>query len=138
MTANKLTLFVIGCLCIKLTLAQNAPLIIQQSSAHSIRIRLSDKAGVPDNPAFIRHDWGSPVDIKSNHAAVSGLDIQVSYNPLTINITNKNKTVSQTFTVDQKTGELSFGIDDGPVLGLGEGSEKFDKRGAFYPMKNGQ
>ena len=40
--------------------------------------------------------------------------------------------------IDQKTGGLSFDISDGPVLGLGEGSEKFDKRGAFYNMKNGQ
>ena len=154
MPTNKLALFLIAflCLCNKLTSAQSNPvllykdapahLVIQQSGLHSVRIKLSNKAGdeknAPDNPAFIGHNWGNPIPLKAGHAIVSGLNIKVSYNPLTISITNKSRTVLQTFTVDQKTGELSFGIDDGPVLGLGEGSEKFDKRGAFYAMKNGQ
>jgi hypothetical protein len=148
----KLYLFVIAFLHNTITWAQRNPvllykdapahLVIQQSGPHSVRIKLSNKVGdekdPPDNPAFIAHNWGRPVQLNAGHAAVAGLDIKVSYSPLTISITNKSKTVAQTFTVDQKTGELSFGIDDGPVLGLGEGSEKFDKRGAFYAMKNGQ
>ncbi len=139
-------------LCAKAALAQRhtallykdkpAHLVIQQSGPHSIRIKLSNKPGdendAPDNPAFIAHDWGKPIPLHAGHASVSGLNIQVSYDPLTISITNKSNTVSQTFTVDQQTGQLSFGIDDGPVLGLGEGNEKFDKRDSLYQMKNGQ
>jgi alpha-glucosidase/alpha-D-xyloside xylohydrolase len=119
-----------------------AHLVIQQSGPHSVRIKLSNTPGdeneAPNNPAFIEHSWGKPVQLVGGSATVSGLNIKVNYNPLTISINNKAKTVSQSFTVDGKTGVLSFGIADGPVLGLGEGSEKFDKRGAIYTMKNGQ
>jgi len=117
-------------------------LLVQSAGLHSIRIRLSNKPGdektLPDNPAFIKREWSKAIPLIAGTATVNGLSVRVQSNPLIIRIKNKSGSVSQTFTIDQKTGGLTFAVDDGPVLGLGEGSEKFDKRGAFYNMKNGQ
>jgi alpha-glucosidase (family GH31 glycosyl hydrolase) len=119
-----------------------AQLTIQPADLHSFRIKLSNKPGdegtPPDNPAFIQHTWGKSIPINKGMATVNGMSVTIQYNPLTIHVKNKNGSISQTFTVDEKTGGLSFNIDDGPVLGLGEGSEKLDKRGAYYAMKQGQ
>jgi alpha-glucosidase/alpha-D-xyloside xylohydrolase len=40
--------------------------------------------------------------------------------------------------VCEKPGAVSFLLGDAPVLGLGEGADQFDRRGANYRLINGQ
>ena len=42
------------------------------------------------------------------------------------------------FAIDIRTGALSFGIGDGPLLGLGEGGPQFDRRGSTIGPRSGQ
>jgi alpha-glucosidase/alpha-D-xyloside xylohydrolase len=57
--------------------------------------------------------------------------------PLTVSIRQRDGRLVQEFVFEDAGRTILFRTDD-PVLGLGEGAQQFDRRGAFYPMINGQ
>jgi alpha-glucosidase (family GH31 glycosyl hydrolase) len=65
------------------------------------------------------------------------LRIRVKAAPLTISISQANGKPVQELVFAENTNTVKFRTD-APVLGLGEGANQFDRRGAFYPMLNGQ
>jgi alpha-glucosidase (family GH31 glycosyl hydrolase) len=67
-----------------------------------------------------------------------GLKINLRREPMTVEIETKNSRVVQTFLIEEKTGSVSFGLGDGPVLGMGQGGPQFDRRGNIDQMRNGQ
>ncbi len=69
--------------------------------------------------------------------SVGELRISVKLDPLTIGVTTASGKLVQELVLDDSTGALTFRTD-APVLGLGEGAHQFDRRGAQYPMLNGQ
>jgi alpha-glucosidase (family GH31 glycosyl hydrolase) len=65
------------------------------------------------------------------------LRLRVKAAPLTISILQANGKRIQELVFAEDSNTLKFRTD-APVLGLGEGANQFDRRGAFYPMLNGQ
>ena len=62
---------------------------------------------------------------------------RVSFAPLTVRLQKGDRLV-QDLGIDVQTGELGFELGDSPVLGFGEGAPQFDRRGGFFPLRNGQ
>jgi alpha-glucosidase/alpha-D-xyloside xylohydrolase len=67
---------------------------------------------------------------------VGKLRVEVAANPLTIAIRRANGQTVQTLTFDAAGDAISFRAD-APVLGMGEGAQQFDRRGAQYDMRDG-
>jgi alpha-glucosidase/alpha-D-xyloside xylohydrolase len=70
---------------------------------------------------------------------VGDLRLVLKANPLTISVRRANGTIVQelSFGATTDTNAISFHTD-ASVLGLGEGGDQFDRRGANYPPINGQ
>lgn len=73
----------------------------------------------------------------SQEVAVGKLRVRVTPQPLTVAILRSSGEVVQELTFDgAKDGSLTFHAA-APVLGMGEGAQQFDRRGARYTMKDG-
>jgi alpha-glucosidase/alpha-D-xyloside xylohydrolase len=64
--------------------------------------------------------------------------VTVAPNPLIIRVERADRSIVQDLRIDEATGGFSFRLDDGPILGLGEGGRQFDRRGAVDNMRSGQ
>ncbi len=69
--------------------------------------------------------------------AVGKLRVAVKLDPLTIAVRGAAGRVVQELVFADADGSMTFRTD-AVVLGLGEGAKQFDRRGAHYPMLNGQ
>jgi alpha-glucosidase/alpha-D-xyloside xylohydrolase len=65
-----------------------------------------------------------------------GWQVGVQAQPLTVRIEKSGRLIQQ--MAFETNGALTFALGDGPVLGLGEGGQQFDRRGGIYPEENGQ
>jgi alpha-glucosidase (family GH31 glycosyl hydrolase) len=65
------------------------------------------------------------------------LRLTLGPNPLTIRIHRPDGTLVQELQFNPAANTISLHTD-APVLGLGEGADQFDRRGADYPLINGQ
>jgi alpha-glucosidase/alpha-D-xyloside xylohydrolase len=75
----------------------------------------------------------------SKELAVGRLRVSVRPQPLTVTVWRLDGKLVQELIFDQtaETNSVSFRTD-ARVLGLGEGEQQFDRRGHYYPMRNGQ
>jgi alpha-glucosidase/alpha-D-xyloside xylohydrolase len=64
--------------------------------------------------------------------------VRVQPRPLTIRVERADGSMVQELRVDEGTGGFSFRLGDGPILGLGEGGQQFDRRGSVDRMRSGQ
>ena len=64
--------------------------------------------------------------------------VRIKGEPLTITLAQQNGSSLQQLRIDEQTGAILFNLDDGPLLGLGEGGPQFDRRGDKDEMRNGQ
>jgi len=70
---------------------------------------------------------------------VGDLRLTVDRNPLTITVRRADGTLVQVLQFSPTGGTNTiFFRTTAPVLGLGEGADQFDRRGADYPLINGQ
>ncbi|MBV9083761.1 MAG: glycoside hydrolase family 31 protein [Acidobacteriaceae bacterium] len=67
-----------------------------------------------------------------------GVKIAVQLHPLVLEMKDGQGRVAQRLEIDSTTGAVTFGPAAGPILGLGEGGEQFDRRGSNDDMRNGQ
>jgi alpha-glucosidase/alpha-D-xyloside xylohydrolase len=67
---------------------------------------------------------------------VGNLRVEVIANPIAITIRRPSGETVQTLSFDAKGDAVSFRTD-APVLGMGEGAQQFDRRGAQYSMRDG-
>tara|TARA_R110002167_G_scaffold158880_10_gene354271 strand:- start:19938 stop:22292 length:2355 start_codon:yes stop_codon:yes gene_type:complete len=132
-----------------------AQLDIRLSSANSIRVTLkpvSFENDFPLTPALNQREYPEPLislrEIKGPVMAKLGnLQVKVHPDPLTVTVTNSLDELVQEITF-QEDGNLSFKLDDQPVLGMGEGgpraergtdwrsrSAEFDRRGRLHKME---
>ena len=65
------------------------------------------------------------------------LTLRVSAAPLTVAVLGPAGSVIQSLRLDAR-GEVRFALGDRPVFGLGQGGQQFDRRGAVFPLLNGQ
>jgi alpha-glucosidase/alpha-D-xyloside xylohydrolase len=122
-------------------------LTISEVSERTLRIELAplDEQGTPyaPRPSTVLVPFASVEKFRARDLSqakefrAGQLRVAVNPHPLTISI-RRNATLVQEFAFDESTnGTMAFRTD-APVLGLGEGAKQFDRRGAFYPMVNGQ
>jgi len=129
---------------------------IRQAGESSVRITLKDlnfKESFPFTPAIAERPYPAPVIsiTKVTHPVkrkVGNLNIEISGNPLSIIISsNQNGRIVQHLVLENE-GNLTFKLNDAPVLGLGEGGPKpepgvnwrtlpvqFDRRGSYDSMQ---
>jgi alpha-glucosidase (family GH31 glycosyl hydrolase) len=69
-------------------------------------------------------------------ATIGAWRVSVQTEPLTLRI-QKDRQIVQQIAFDAQ-GAMAFSVGDGPLLGLGEGGQQFDRRGGDYPEENGQ
>ena len=98
---------------------------------------------IPDVGALAELQWEPPVlrvtSLPEPRSVACGdARVTVSTSPLTVRIEAEAGRLVQLLRIDQKTGALSFRLGDGPVLGLGEGGQQFDRRGSVDRMRSGQ
>jgi len=127
---------------------QDVEIRITSVSAHTLRLTIlptkNGRVGVVTNDgSLVREEWGSPVaklsgELADQRVTCRDFTVNVSANPLTFAIESSKKESIQNFTVDQKTGVVSFATGDVPLLGLGEGGPQFDRRGSSDRMRSGQ
>lgn len=134
---------------------QPAQLDIRVAGEHSIRVTLKPLSftdSFPFTPALAERQYAQPA-LSLRHITtpvtrtVGNLRVEVRPNPLTLIVTNRAGQPVQTL-VFESDGNLSFGIDDQPVLGMGEGGPlpvpgnpwrsqpvQFDRRGRLDTME---
>ena len=136
------------------TSGQPAQLNIRSAGAHSIRITLkplSYKEAAPYTPALaIRKVPAPEISIKELHGPlqkrVGNLLVSIRPKPLTVTITNNKGEKVQELSF-RENGNITFPLDDHPILGMGEGGPKpaaganwrqlpmeFDRRGRLHRM----
>jgi alpha-glucosidase (family GH31 glycosyl hydrolase) len=134
---------------------QPAQLDVRVAGDRSIRVTLkpvSFNEEFPVNPAVVDRRYATPSlslreVTKPVQRKVGTLSVDVRPNPLTLRITNDAGALIQVI-VFENDGNLSFRLDDQPVLGLGEGGPlpekgapwrqhavQFDRRGQLDTMQ---
>ena len=137
------------------TAGEPAQLDVRVAGERSIRITLkpvSFKEEFPVNPAVVTRRYPAPALslrelTRPVRRKVGALSVDVRPNPLTLRITNDAGGQVQEI-VFENDGNLSFTLDDHPVLGMGEGGPlpekgkpwreqpvQFDRRGQFDTMQ---
>ena len=153
--------FLVIAFCFKL----NAQQILVNKQPGRLDIRSAGEGGIritlkpltylsdfPKTPAVIEKSYGKPVIsltriIQPIKKLVGDLIVEVKPLPATIIITNKKHQLIQQIELNTN-GNLSFKLDEGPVLGLGEGGQapekgvdwrtlpvQYDRKGRYYKMQ---
>lgn len=77
-------------------------------------------------------------ELKDTEEVTAGkLRVQIKREPLTVTVTGPAGKVVQELVVNETDGSVSFRTA-APVLGMGEGGQQFDRRGALHRLVNGQ
>jgi alpha-glucosidase (family GH31 glycosyl hydrolase) len=134
---------------------QPAQLNIREAGNSSIRVTLKPISYVeefPFTPALAERNYPAPqISLRTINRPVKkkigNLNVEVKPNPLTLIITDTQNQPVQQITF-QQDGNLSFKLNDQPVLGMGEGGPKpergtpwrnqavqFDRRGKMDSMQ---
>jgi alpha-glucosidase len=140
-----------------LAFAQGAPILVAGrpvdvtlTSVSPQTIRVTVQAidnGVPQpliqDGALVKPGWGVPFaslrTLSGTHSVRSGnLEVKVSANPLTVRVETAGGRLVQELKIDSTSGNLSFPLRNGPLLGLGQGGPQFDRRGDKDRMQSGQ
>jgi alpha-glucosidase (family GH31 glycosyl hydrolase) len=133
---------------------QPAHLTVVSSGAHGVRITLSPFGlALPPSPSLLQLEIKNPelslrTIEKPVQARVGALYVEITAAPLTVRVKNVAGREVQKLVFDDKTGNVSFNVGDGPVLGLGEGGQQpgkgtgplgiqFDRRGRLDVMRPG-
>jgi alpha-glucosidase (family GH31 glycosyl hydrolase) len=98
---------------------------------------------IPSDGALVKEDWGPPAARLGNfygsrRIKCGDLTVKLSARPLTIRVETKGGRLVQEFRSETSTGNLSFQIGEGPLLGLGQGGPQLDRRGQVDRMVSGQ
>lgn len=133
----------------KITLVgEPAELSITPVSEFTLRISLhavaEDSGSVPltDGRVLAKDDFGKPIveltELATERIESHGrLRIKISPSPLSIEVATSEGKIVQSLSFDEDTGAVSFKMDDGPVYGLGNGGQHFNRRGSYFPMQRG-
>ena len=124
-------------------------LTIGEVSEHTLRIGLSPLDGQGRPGAGIVSSLLVPVPLATNlhirelsgpkDISIGTLRVTVTPRPLSIRLRRAEGSLVQelNFVESAETNSVTFRVG-APVLGLGEGADQFDRRGANYPFINGQ
>lgn len=96
---------------------------------------------IPLDGALVERSWSPRMRLARTGAdgvAVGTFVVRVGDDPLKVRVSRPDGRLVQELDVDEVTGALSFGMGDGPLLGMGQGGPQFDRRGSTYRMRSGQ
>jgi alpha-glucosidase/alpha-D-xyloside xylohydrolase len=123
---------------------------IQITTISARMFRLGIRPLVEVQPAAIAHDgslvrasWGTrQEELRGEFAArtvtCGDLRVRIEPRPLRFAVESAQGDPIQRLAVDEATGAVTFATGEAPLLGLGEGGKQFDRRGSFFPMRNGE
>jgi alpha-glucosidase/alpha-D-xyloside xylohydrolase len=128
---------------------KKAELIISEASERMVRVQLLplDPQGRIQEPTVsstVLVPFSSTEKLRARelgaerslHAGKLQLSIKTS--PLSVSMRRPDGKLVQELVFGEGTNALLSFRTEAPVLGLGEGANQFDRRGALYPMLNGQ
>src|SRR5271170_5447630 len=114
---------------------------IAQVTANTVRLTLiaaprtgdaAGGAGIPSDGSLVRESWPSKATRLSGQSNPSpdvitagNLRVRVTLDPLTVVIGAADGAPVQTLHFDKDTGVVSFALDSGPILGMGQGGVQF-------------
>ena len=116
-------------------------------SAHTFRLSIlpvkdGSVGDIPTDGSLVEKSWGTPtakLRAETTRTVSAGdLRLKVSFQPVSIDVTNLKGDVIQQFAWDENAGILSFFNGGSPLFGLGEGGPQFDRRGSTDSMVSGQ
>lgn len=124
-------------------------LVLTPTSSRTLRVSLLPVAAdghvepIAADPAILAKSSATPMlRTRSLSGAQSinwgQLRVKVSTRPLAISLEDRSGKSIQRLQFDSATGAVSFRNSAGPVFGLGEGGQQFDRRNQQYTMRNGQ
>lgn len=127
---------------------QRAELSIVPVSDYTVRITVRPvEAGpqtvpVGNGRVLAPREWPKPAvqiaDLQGERTVrLDRLRVTIRPSPLTIEVLTGEGTPVQRLVVDAETGDVDFRLGEGPVLGLGNGGQRFNRRGRFYSMDHG-
>jgi alpha-glucosidase/alpha-D-xyloside xylohydrolase len=127
---------------------QDVELTLTAVSDRTVRVTLTAKGSgtevrrLDDGPVLAPRRWPEPVlkltELRAARTVeLKDLHVTVKPVPLTLEFATRAGRVVQRLTFDEPTGAVTFRLGGGPVLGLGGGGTRFDRRGSFDPMTNG-
>lgn len=121
---------------------------ISNVSPHTFRlsvlpIRNGQALPIPLDGSLVQTAWGPPVAIlrgswRAQTVVAGGVCLQVSPDAIRFRIEKTNGDKIQELTVAPGTGAVHFETGNGPLFGLGEGGQQFDRRGSVDRMISGQ
>jgi alpha-glucosidase (family GH31 glycosyl hydrolase) len=124
------------------------PAVVAAAAVSRATLRISvlpddapERSPIPLDGALVDPGWAPQVQLaatRSRQAAVGDFAVRVETQPLRIRVSRPVGRLVQELAVDETTGALSFGMGDGPLLGMGQGGPQFDRRGSTYTMRSGQ
>jgi alpha-glucosidase/alpha-D-xyloside xylohydrolase len=123
-----------------------AELVISEVSERTVRIELSplDAQGKPRPakpstvlvPFPVKEKLHAREFARERQIRVGDFRVGIKAEPLTVSVLRKGKLVQE--LVFDDVGSTNAGVafrTEATLLGLGEGAQQFDRRGAFYPME---
>jgi len=127
---------------------QSVELSITPVSDHTLRVTLkpvdedTDVIPVTDGRVLVSDEWKDPIlqlTELSGDQTITYQDLRVTVwsSPLSVEVKTVEGDPVQHLVFDEETGNVDFDIGEGPVFGLGNGGQYFDRRGSFYSMERG-
>jgi alpha-glucosidase/alpha-D-xyloside xylohydrolase len=126
---------------------KNAELVVSEVRERTVRLQLSpiDQQGKPRpaTPSTVLVPFPSTEKLRARELEgekelrVGGLRVLVKPQPLTVSVRRPDGRGVQELVFDDAAG-TNAGVafrTEALALGLGEGAQQFDRRGAFYPME---
>ena len=125
---------------------RNVELSVTQVSDRTVRVTLtatpSPRDGVSPNDSAVLapQRWPEPAlrasDLEGPRDVVLGpLRVRVTPVPLACELSAAEGRPVQRLEFGRHDDVVTFRLGEGPLLGLGEGAQQFDRRGALYPMQ---
>jgi alpha-glucosidase (family GH31 glycosyl hydrolase) len=121
-----------------------AELVISEVSERTLHLELAplDDQGRPRPPAPSTvlvpfptvEKWRGRELAGPRELQIGRLRVTIQPQPLTVSVRRADGKLVQELIFDGGTNGVAFRTD-APVLGLGEGAQQFDRRGALYPME---
>jgi alpha-glucosidase (family GH31 glycosyl hydrolase) len=140
-TGRWLSLFAaFSLLCLSGLASEKRELIVSEISERTVRIQVVPLTLSPPHSTVLV-SFDSTEKLRTRELATEReiragqLRVTVKPQPLTISIRRGDARLVQELTFDDSTNASIAFRTGGPVLGLGEGAQQFDRRGALYPME---
>jgi hypothetical protein len=124
--------------------SRDVELRLTEVSDRTIRVTLAQVNTPPldAGPVLVTRSWPEPAIRLTELPSERNLNfghqrVSIRPGPLSVELSTKDGKPYQRLVFEEDTGVVRFRLGDGPVLGLGSGGARFDRRKIFDAMNNG-